>query len=229
LVHALQTDQSLVWQSTAQQCVLQVISVSAIVSTGHAAPPNAAATDTPRMRVVLPEPQGCEHEPHSPHGSISQSNGHVCVLHVWVAATEPHWAPEHTGATSTERDLSCEPPPHVLVHWLHGDHSERTQSTGQQLVLHESVSVSWAGHVVPPQLGDAVIARERCFSPVPQGVLHSPQAPHAETAQSTGQQCSLQSWLATVARHALPAQAGATMIERERDCVPLPHDLVQVL
>jgi len=159
---------------------------------------------------------------------MTQSIGQLCVLHAVVADTARHPCPPHAGCTSTERVRDCEPPPHDFVHTAdQAVQSVSVQSTGQHCVLQTCVSVSWGGHAMPPEMGVVVTVRERSFAPLPQGCEHAPHRPHCESTQSTGQLCWWQLSLAVTAGHASPLWAAATIIERDRDCVPPPHDLVQ--
>ena len=57
---------------------------------------------------------------------------------------------------------------------------------------------------------------------------HSLQLFQLESAQSTGQQCTLQGRASARLGHAVPPWADERLIARERDCVPPPHEIVHV-
>ena len=114
--------------------------------------------------------------------------------------------------------------PHDRVHTVHAPQSDTTQSFGQWWPLHICVSAR-CGQAMPPCCTVVVTERERVCEPPPHDRVHAPQAPKVPTAQSMGQELTLQSRCSASARQ-LPPCSCCTMMERLRDWCPVPQDLV---
>ena len=124
---------------------------------------------------------------------------HACV---WSSAAQP--VPPCCGATATSRVRVRVPPPHGCEHALNSAQSPTTQWMGHSLVLQLCCSPS-AGHATPPNTAGAATSRVRDWCPPPHSeTLHEPHAPQLDTAQSTGQLCTLQATLSTSAGHSVP-------------------------
>ena len=130
--------------------------------------------------------------------------------------------PPHRGATSTLRERVRVPPPHDFVQLPNNCHSSSWQSTGQHCVLHVCVAVC-GGHACPPHALLRVTVRARCCTPPPHCAVQTPQSPHSETVQSTGQQCSLHTADSAKAGHEFPPCCGCRATARARCCVPPPQ------
>jgi hypothetical protein len=132
--HSLQPDQRLTWQSTGHACTLQDC---CIISSGHAAPPLAAATNTDRVADCMPPPQVAEQADHPDHADTTQLMAHAWVLHAWVCVNAGHGTPPLAEGVMMVRVLVELPPPHDAVHGVHARlHALTTQSTGHGAVLH---------------------------------------------------------------------------------------------
>ena len=70
--------------------------------------------------------------------------------------------------------------------------------------------------------------RERDCTPVPHDLVHVVHALKLATWQLTGHACALQLRVSAVCGHAAPPKLGCVCV-RERDCAPVPHDLVHVV
>ena len=78
------------------------------------------------------------------------------------------------------------PPPHDLLHLLHGDHL-CLQCTGHGLIKHDFCSfMSGTLHGRPPCLGLRLMPRERYCTPGPHAAEHFVQDVHCISLQSTG-------------------------------------------
>jgi len=82
------------------------------------------------------------------------------------------------------------------------------------------------GQATPPNLG-WVTARLRDWKPLAHDLVQVDQAPNDGKTQSTGHLCALQVRASWACGQALPPFVGSVKV-RLRDCLPLPHDLVQV-
>ena len=98
---------------------------------------------------------------------------------------------------------------------------------------HDCVSTS-AGHMTPPQCtsGTSVIVRRRTFvPPLPHALSHALHVPHAETAQSLGEDvqshglhdCWLHGLESVRAEQAVPVPKYGVVTLRWRLCIPPPH------
>ena len=73
-----------------------------------------------------------------------------------------------------------------------------------------------------------VTVRLRDCAPVPHDLVHVDQAPNADVAQWIGHGPWLHACVSAVWLQALPPKVGSAITTRLRDCVPAPHDAVQV-
>jgi len=74
-----------------------------------------------------------------------------------------------------------------------------------------------------------VVLRERDCEPVSHDLVHVVHGFHAFTTQFFGQLCLLHERVSDRYGHRYPPWRAANTIERERDCWPVPQDLVQVV
>jgi len=118
----------------------------------------------------------------------------------------------------------CVPPAQVLEHLAQLPHAFMAQLTGQGLVLHFFLCLSF-GQALPPYLGLRLTLRARFFRPVPQALEHPPQPPHLETLQSIGQGAVLHVVDVLVFSHFFPPCRACCVIVRVFDFVPPPQDL----
>ena len=70
--------------------------------------------------------------------------------------------------------------------------------------------------------------RLRDCEPAPHDLVHADHAPNADTTQCSAHACSLHERTWRTCGHSTPPNVTAVMMERERDCAPVPHDLVHV-
>ena len=123
----------------------------------------------------------------------------------------------------TLRERDCAPVPHDLVHVVHALKLDTTQCEAQACVLHARVSPE-CGQATPPFTGCATV-RERDCEPLPHDLVHVVHALKLATWQLTGHACALQRRVSAACGHALPPYLGCVCV-RERDCAPVPQDLV---
>ena len=124
------------------------------------------------------------------------------------------------------RERDCAPVPHDLVHVVQAPKVATWQSAGHACALHSRVSAE-CGQALPPKKG-IVVLRERFCMPRPHDFVQGDHASNVSTAQSMGQLCALHERVSAVCGQALPPTVGCTCV-RERDCAPVPHDLVHVV
>jgi hypothetical protein len=212
-VQFAQSSQSDITQSCGQGSTLQSLSSQVL---GHAAPPWSGWV-TSRVRFCIPPSQVAEQVLYSPHGPMTQSTGHGCVLQTWKSTFPGYFgqaAPPYMGWVRF-RYRRCSPAPQGSLHSVQGAQAPIWQSTGscvgtgvgkgvgagvgmgvgQASVLQSSTSIISAssGHMIPPQESDLSTTRKRVCSPPPQVALHSPHADQSETSQSSAQHMVLQS------------------------------------
>ena len=73
-----------------------------------------------------------------------------------------------------------------------------------------------------------MIDRLRDCAPPPHDLLHADQAQNTDTRQLSAHANELQLRASLIYGHSTPPNVTAVMMERERDCAPVPHDLVHV-
>ena len=182
--------------SVAQACV---------ALSGHALPPQLGSGFV-HARVLVPPPQGAEHEPQAPHWPWTVPQERVSE----PPPAQP--APPQLGAGLSQlRARVCW---HV-VQAVYAPHNDQPPFTAQHCVLH-----AWeAGpeHAAPLCCGAGLLQRRVCV-PLPHGFEQSPQSLHppATGHGPAAQACVL------LPGHALPPRAGAGFVH-VRVCTPLPH------
>ena len=124
------------------------------------------------------------------------------------------------------RERDCAPVPHDLVHVVQAPKVATWQSAGHVCALHARVSAE-CGHAAPPFTGAAFV-RERLCAPAPHDLVHVVHTLKLPSTQSTGQPCALQLRVSAECGHTTPPQRGC-VVARDRDCIPVPHDLVHVV
>jgi len=164
LVQELHASHALTWQSTLQQCELQLV-VS--IRTGHTAPPHVLAFSTERVRCWTPPPHALLHEPHASHCDTAQSTGQHSVWQASWTEVAGQSTPPHDAMTAMGRVCVRNPPPQVFVHELHATQAPTWQSNGQQPVLQVLEPVK-AGQTAPPHVDWVKILRLLCCTPPPQ-------------------------------------------------------------
>ena len=175
----------------------------------------------------LPLPHECEHAPHAPNASMTQSTGHAAALHDLDSPMCGHSAPPCSAATSCDRLRLDTPPPHDFEHVLHAPNELTMQSDGQLWALQDCDEPS-DGHALPPMKVDVVTTRLRCCIPPPQLKEHVPQVPHEPTMQSTGHEIfTLHTLLPVNVGHAPPPCRFVCTTLRERCWSPPAHDREQ--
>jgi hypothetical protein len=120
----------------------------------------------------------------------------------------------------------CEPVPHDVVQAVQAPKAEVAQWIGHGPWLHDAVSAV-CGQAAPPNCGCTTV-RARLLKPAPHDVVHVLNTPKAGALQSIGQLWALQLRVSALCGQALPPLVGS-VVERERLCAPMPHDLVQVV
>ena len=117
------------------------------------------------------------------------------------------------------------PPPHTIVQGLQLFQFDTTQFTGHAEVLHVACWDS-TGHATPPRAVAATTERVRVLAPAPHDLVQADKTPQADTLQSTGQRCMLQTRSSSSGRATPPCMA-ATATVGDLVCEPLPQVLVQ--
>jgi hypothetical protein len=230
LLHTLQSDHSLISQSTGQSIKVIVVPLNATFvflthasssrSAPHAVPPKWEAFNTLRVRVLNPAPAEPTHEisssptPLQPDQSLqvlsSQSSGQGSVAQdlCWYSSSAAHCLPPYCAACVWLRVRWVVPvrPPdvQVLSQSLHVvDQSPNSQSMGQVCLLHLRISRRW-GQALPPCFCSRRMLRRRACSPPPQDLEHVVHWPKVVTRQSTGQSAAPHSVVSDRCGHFLP-------------------------
>ena len=129
-------------------------------------PPCAAARVTLRDRDFVPKPHDCVHALNELQSEMAQLMAQSSVLHSRLSLRSGHTAPPFSACCTTVRERCCVPPPHDLVHVLHGVHGDTEQCTAHDPRSHWRV-VSREGHSAPPNSGCTTTYRLCFWMPEP--------------------------------------------------------------
>jgi hypothetical protein len=176
------------------------------LNVGHGAPPPDASVTTVRVCVMLPPPHVAEHEPNADHCETTHGTGHACGLHGSCSRRPGHGVPSICAVT-TERVRCLKPPLHSAVHPDHEVHSDTTQSTGHNPLLHSFPPES-TGQASPLPDCCTVIVRERDLVPTPHVTEHVSHSVHELTSQLTPHGCVLQMVVSESSGHSVPPLCG---------------------
>jgi hypothetical protein len=218
-----QADQAVTTQSIGQLSVAQglVCTIS-----GHLTPPKPASIVMERSRVMVPPPQDLEHWLKAAHPLTWQLTGQACMLQSRTWERVGHLAPPCWTGVTTERRRVLRPPPQEMVHALKALQPETSQSTGQALLL-QSTTFLRAWQRLPPKAAGTMIERVEALEPPPQVLVQLLNAVQPECWQWMGQCCVPQSRSSYWPGHLRPPYLGAMLIERLRNCAPVPQVLEQ--
>lgn len=173
-VQAPQSDQLVSAQSTGHGWTLHDCDAA---SAGHAAPPQATAVSTVRVRDWLPEPHEASQELHSCQLDTVHATGQHSVPQARSDVSSGHAVPLCAAGCSTVRSRCCVPPPHCAPQTCQLLHSDTTHGTGQLCSL-QAITLDRAGQIVPPCCGSTSMVRLRCALPPPHVLSQLPNADH---------------------------------------------------
>lgn len=170
------------------------------------------------------------HVVQSPQSDTTQSTGQAWSLHCWVSVKLGHATPPWFALVSTLRDRVRKPPPHDFEHVPYSEKLLTTQCTGQCGLFGQSRVCCNAGQAAPPCAAAISTERDRVSEPPsPHDTEHKPHCPHADTWQSTGQACVLQSRVCCRLGHTVPLFCDCVVMDLDRVWRPPSHDSVQAL
>mmetsp|Transcript_77670 Transcript_77670/g.173817 ORF Transcript_77670/g.173817 Transcript_77670/m.173817 type:complete len:337 (+) Transcript_77670:234-1244(+) len=182
-------------------------------------------TFTSRDRELVPFPQVFVHADQRPQSDQRQSTGQPSVLHAIVASPCPwQFLPPLAAGVETLRLRTIEPPPHVLLQFVHGLQLFHSQSTGQPSTLQSCSSLSVPVQSVPPFAASKAFCRLRMVLPPAQLLVQSDQLPQGVHSQFTGQPATLQ-LIDSLSEpsHCLPPFNDWTKMVRFLSVWPPPH------
>jgi hypothetical protein len=197
---------------------------------GHATPPEKAASITTRSRSELPDAQSLLQTDHAPQLLIVQSTGQApSPAHARASLVAVHNPPPADAGDVTARvRCRCAPDPQVTRHKLQACQALRAQSMGHEAVEQFRASPR-EGQATPPLLAAVSTKRKREVLPVPQLTVHADHACHPATEQSTGQVKGLHSVLCAVSGQGVPPPVAACAMTRVREATPPSHVRVHVV
>jgi len=115
-------------QSTGHALMVQLFSSTRLL--GHVFPPCAAGTEMLRWRVCIPGPHASLQVDHFDQLPMTQSTGHMKLLHSFFSEAAPlQAAPLCFAVTANVLLRVWVPPPHVVEHLPHAVHLLHWQST----------------------------------------------------------------------------------------------------
>ena len=169
LVHEVQPDQAVVWQSTGQRNMLHG---SDSDLWPQATPPKYASTETERERLREPPAQDLVHLDQADHAIILQSIGQFVVLHTCDTEVGPQAVPPFLAWRTTFLVRVCTPPPQVTEQSPQAFHvSARMQLSGHAWVL-QACSSACGPQAAPNLLAGVITSRVRACLPPSQVLVH---------------------------------------------------------
>ena len=125
-------------------------------------------------------------------------------------------------------ECDCVPPAQLVLHAVQAVKASWAQSTGHACELQLLASSLWP-QALPPYLLGLSMERERREMPEPHETGQAVQVAQALIAQSSGQASIPQVRISLPWPHALPPNAGWTVVARKRCAMPPPHVLEHVV
>ena len=228
LVHEVQPDQAVVWQSTGQRNMLHG---SDSDLWPQATPPKYASTETERERLREPPAQDLVHLDQADHAVILQSIGQFVAPHTCDTEVGPQAVPPFLAWRTTFLERVCTPPPQVTEQSPQAFHvSARMQLSRRAWVL-QACSSACGPQAAPNLLAGVITSRVRACLPPSQVLVHVVQLVHWVRAQSTGH--TGRPWQRTVSMsgvaHLAPPKRASRVRWRERVLVASPQVLVHAL
>ena len=173
-----------------------------------------------RSRRETPAPHDAEHDDHPPQSRSAQFTGQWCVLQTFASVSAGHSLPPWRGLVEAARKRRERPLAHSLLHSVHCDQLDTTQSIGQLWVPHLRSSVREA-QALPPCSAGRFSARLRACDPGPNSSAHGfvqfDHVFHHSNSQSSGHAATLQSRSARMCGHGAPLPTAAMATDRVRD------------